>query len=161
MKKQGITPLKKLIEEIGGWPVVLGDIWDEKTSTWEEVIYEAFKRGLTIGFPFQFTTARLSSTNATHYKQVYGVKIIFKVRILKLSSFLNNFQLNSPASLPITNDCYHQLDSCNYTYDLYETYQIETAILFGADKERAEKDMANLIKFETLLSNVRKSVKIF
>lgn len=74
LKKRGITPLKKMLEEIGGWPVVLEHVWDEKVWSWEEVIYEAFKRGLIIDFPFQFVTARLNSTNATHIRVVYGVR---------------------------------------------------------------------------------------
>lgn len=86
MKKRGITPLKSLIEEIGGWPVILDELWNEEVLTWEEVIYEAFKRGLTVEFPFKFATARINSTNSTHFREVYAVlKIInLNLKVLKI-----------------------------------------------------------------------------
>lgn len=68
MKKQGFAPLIKLIEEIGGWPVVQGELWNDKSQSWEEIIYEANLLGLTTDFPLHVSPARLNSTNSTHFR---------------------------------------------------------------------------------------------
>lgn len=43
----------------------------------------------------------------------------------------------------------------NLTFQAYESFQIEMAVLFGADKDRAAVEMAEVLKFEIALSNVR------
>lgn len=43
----------------------------------------------------------------------------------------------------------------NLTFQAYESFQIEMAVLFGADKDRAAVEMAEVLKFEIAMSNVR------
>lgn len=39
----------------------------------------------------------------------------------------------------------------------YHKFQVDMAVLYGAERERAEKDMKEAFEFETALAKVRKS----
>lgn len=40
----------------------------------------------------------------------------------------------------------------------YHSYQIDMAVLYGADRKRAEKEMKEVLEFEFAIANVRNSV---
>lgn len=50
IKSRGVAPLKALIDDIGGWPVVN----DDSDSSWVELHRQSTKLGLDIEFPFNF-----------------------------------------------------------------------------------------------------------
>lgn len=58
------------------------------------------------------------------------------------------------AELSLSRETYVDLQG-NLTFQAYQSFQVETAILFGADKDRAVEEMAEVLKFEIALSNVR------
>ncbi|XP_051164728.1 endothelin-converting enzyme 1-like isoform X3 [Leptopilina boulardi] len=40
IKKRGLEPLKKIIDKIGGWPMVMNTTeWEKKEITWQDVVY--------------------------------------------------------------------------------------------------------------------------
>lgn len=56
IKSRSMEPLMTIIDELGGWPVVKGDSWDDSLMSWLSVIGAATKKGLLINFPFTFLT---------------------------------------------------------------------------------------------------------
>lgn len=64
IEERGLTPLKELITALGGWPVVQGDEWDAKESTWDwkEEIKRFRDAGMEIDHVFSFGVA----TNLTN-----------------------------------------------------------------------------------------------
>ena len=52
----GIEPVKELLKELGGWPV-LSDSWDENSFKWDEAVYNFRKHG-TYTFPRSFFCVR-------------------------------------------------------------------------------------------------------
>lgn len=50
IKSRGVKPLKDLIDDIGGWPVVD----DDSNSSWVDLREKSMKLGLNIEFPFSF-----------------------------------------------------------------------------------------------------------
>lgn len=40
----------------------------------------------------------------------------------------------------------------------YHSYQVDMAVLYGADRNRAEKEMKEVLEFEFALANVRKKI---
>ena len=36
IEKIGLQPLKDMLKELGGWPVLEGDSWDEENFSWIE-----------------------------------------------------------------------------------------------------------------------------
>ena len=43
----------------------------------------------------------------------------------------------------------------NTIVQAYHSYQVDMAVLYGADKSRAEKEMKDVLEFEFALANVR------
>ena len=46
----GLRPLKEVLHEFGGWPVVVGDVWDESNFVWFEMIYKFLRVGYSIDY---------------------------------------------------------------------------------------------------------------
>lgn len=55
-EERGWRPLRKLVESVGGWPVVLGDQWNQQEATWrcEDVIKKFRDAGLQHDYIFYF-----------------------------------------------------------------------------------------------------------
>ena len=59
----GLEPLKEDLQEFGGWPVVVGDVWDDSTFVWYETIYKFRRAGYAIDSFFEFSvTTDLKNT---------------------------------------------------------------------------------------------------
>ena len=63
-EEKGLTPLQDILKEFGGWPVVVGDSWDESTFVWTEMIYKFRRVGYSIDYfvDFSVTTDLKNST---------------------------------------------------------------------------------------------------
>lgn len=61
----GLNPLKEVLEQFGGWPVVVGDSWNESTFVWTEMIYKFRLAGYSIDYfvDFSVTTDLKNSTS--------------------------------------------------------------------------------------------------
>lgn len=46
---RGISSLKNIISQLGGWPVVDGDNWHE--TSWQGVVKKCAKNGIVTNFP--------------------------------------------------------------------------------------------------------------
>ena len=43
IEEVGLDPLKTMLKEMGGWPILEGDNWDENKFSWIETVY-TFRR---------------------------------------------------------------------------------------------------------------------
>jgi predicted metalloendopeptidase len=132
IKSRGITPLTDIIEKLGGFPVVLNDLWDESLNAWQNVLYEANKMGLMIHFPFIIGTVRLNSTNTTHFEEVISIS-----KPHHSPSFKFFHENKRPGDLKY-----------------YENHMIEMAQELGASFENAVIEMGDVLEFELTLSKV-------
>lgn len=55
IEERGLTPLLEIHESMGGWPVVKGDSWDEKSWTWQQSVRDFRKRGYSTDYIFDFS----------------------------------------------------------------------------------------------------------
>lgn len=56
IQKQGTRPILKLLEKLGGWPVIVGENWMENSYSWEETLRKIHELGYTGYFPFTFSS---------------------------------------------------------------------------------------------------------
>jgi neprilysin len=129
IKSRGIEPLQEIMDELGGWPVVKGDEWDENLISWQKVTEIANKKGFFYNFPVIFSTMQNTAKNPSQL-------------MLQIAS----------AKLPLHHKTYN--DRENSTFQAYQSQQVEIAVLFGADCDKAETEMSDVLEFEISLSNV-------
>jgi len=55
IEERGLKPLVDIQEEMGGWPVVKGDAWDESKWTWQQSVKDFRKRGYSTDYIFDFS----------------------------------------------------------------------------------------------------------
>ena len=53
-EERGLQPLEEILNEFGGWPVVVGDNWDESSFEWIEILYKFNRFGYSINFLMSF-----------------------------------------------------------------------------------------------------------
>lgn len=64
-ESRGVEPLERLIEEMGGWPVVKRDSWDESLFSWQKIAELAIQNGLIINFPLTFSSMANTAKNSS------------------------------------------------------------------------------------------------
>jgi neprilysin len=52
IEKRGLDGMKKIMESMGGWPVVKGDNWNETQWTWQKAEIDGFKNGFSQYFVY-------------------------------------------------------------------------------------------------------------
>lgn len=55
IEERGLKPLQDIHESMGGWPVVRGDNWDEKSWSWQKSVQDFRKRGYSTDYIFDFS----------------------------------------------------------------------------------------------------------
>lgn len=65
IESRGLEPMKIIIEEIGGWPVVEGDSWTESVMSWQDIVGSFNRKGLFIKFPLIISTMPHLTKNAS------------------------------------------------------------------------------------------------
>ena len=55
LEKLGLKPLEDMLAKFGGWPVLLGDKWNEKDFDWKELIYTFRANGYSTDYLFDFS----------------------------------------------------------------------------------------------------------
>lgn len=86
MKSRGLNPIKEMIEDMGGWPVVKGKSWNS-SITWQHVVEKAVEKGFWVGFPFDFAAVPNVLQNASE-------KILMVILFCE-NKFYRNFYLVS------------------------------------------------------------------
>jgi hypothetical protein len=64
-EEAGLAPLKEVLDQFGGWPVVVGDSWNDRTFVLTDMIYKFHVAGYSIDYfgDFSVTTDLKKSTS--------------------------------------------------------------------------------------------------
>lgn len=129
-EEKGLEPLKDILAGFGGWPVVVGDSWDEESFIWYEMIYKFRQVGYSVDYFIDFSiTADLKNST---------------FRTIDLDQ----------ATLGMPGREYLLKGLEDKDVRAYLDYQVELATLLGADKEQARKEQTDVVLFEIQLANI-------
>lgn len=55
IEKQGLDPLLNILQQLGGWPVLEGDNWNETGFDWKESVYKFRNMGYSVDYFIDFS----------------------------------------------------------------------------------------------------------
>ena len=84
-EERGLQPLEEILKEFGGWPVVVGDSWDESSFEWIEILYKFNRFGYSINFLMSFYVT-VDQKNST----ARIIDVIFFFNLIQLNIFILN-----------------------------------------------------------------------
>ncbi|XP_076162840.1 M13 family metallopeptidase neprilysin 2 isoform X2 [Ptiloglossa arizonensis] len=129
IEQQGLDPLLKILEKLGGWPVLIGDDWNETEFNWTESVYKFRKMGYSVDYYIDFSVA-VDLKNST-------------TRIIDLDQ----------ASLGLSRE-YLSKGLDDKIVQAYYSYMVDIAAILGADKTRAKTELKESLEFEMELANI-------
>ncbi|KAG5671202.1 hypothetical protein PVAND_001411 [Polypedilum vanderplanki] len=129
IEKRALQPLIDLHNKLNGWPVVKGEDWDDSKRTWQNAVKILRELGYSTDFIIDFSVST-DLKNSTR-------------RIIDIDQ--TDFGLNIEYLLKGLNDS---------VVEAYLNYMIDVAVMFGADKKRAEKEMKEALEFEIELAKI-------
>jgi len=129
IERKGLEPLKKVLKTMGGWPLLEGDSWVQEGFKWYDMVYNFRDMGYSVDYLVDFSV----STD------------------LKNSSW-RILDLDQPG-LGMSRE-YLMKGLEDKDIQAYFTFMKDVAFLLGADKDEAEKQMLDVLKFEISLANI-------
>ncbi|XP_054271423.1 neprilysin-2 isoform X2 [Macrosteles quadrilineatus] len=129
IEEKGLTYIKELVQKMGGWPVLEGDQWDPAKFTWKDTVYKFKDEGFSIDYliDFSITTDYKNSTK----------------RVIDLDQ----------ASLSLSREYLVKGMEEKLVQALY-SYMVDIATMFGADRDRATKELKESLDFEIELAKI-------
>ncbi|XP_046984045.1 neprilysin-2-like isoform X1 [Schistocerca americana] len=127
IESRGVGPLQRVLQELGGWPAVEGDSWDEAGFDWRQSVYRFRRAGFSTDYFIKFSveTDHRNSTQRCIYLD-------------RASPGLSHeFLLRPPP---------------NKQVDAYYKYQVDLAVLLGGDRVRAQRELRQSLEFERHLA---------
>ncbi|CAK1588785.1 unnamed protein product [Parnassius mnemosyne] len=129
IEARGVQPLLDMLRRLGGWPVLDGDSWDERSFSWDESVYRFRAAGYSVDYFLDFSIS-VDVKNSTK-------------RIIDLDQ----------ASLGLSREYLNRGFSDKLVQAYYE-YMVDIAVLLGAERSRAEVELKESLQFEMKLANI-------
>ena len=133
LENSGLEPIKKLLNDLGGWPV-LQDIscnWD--TFEWADFTIKSMELGLDVDYIVEHDVDQ-DSRNTIERVIIFDQPDLGMKRDYLIQGFENK------------------------EVQYYYNYMVEAAILLGANKERARLEMKEALLLEIDLANISTSL---
>lgn len=125
----GLESMKKMLKEAGGWPVVEQENWNQENfNVWKQSV-KSLHMGFSGNYLFE-TSIYSDSKNNTH-------RVIY---------------FDQP-SLGLKKE-YWDKGTEEPEVKAYFKYMVDTAVLFGANEDKAREDLEKVWKFEMKLANI-------
>ena len=143
IEEAGLAPLTSVLQAMGGWPVLEGDSWDQEGFKWFDMVYKFRDEGFSVDYLVDFsvtTDLRNSSWRTLDLDQP-------RLRLKRKYMMKGEMDMDASAR-PLKLNMYTQA---------YLTYMTDVAVLLGAEKNEAEKQMREVLEFEIKLLNITMS----
>ncbi|KRT85835.1 Peptidase, partial [Oryctes borbonicus] len=125
----GLKNINEIIGNFGGWPVLEGENWKEGDFDWRQAVYKFRKAGYSVDYLIDFSVS-IDLKNST--KRIIDV---------------------DQASLGLRREFLIKGLEDKLVKAYYD-YMVDIAVIFGADKERAKKELSESLDFEIKLANI-------
>ncbi|KAI1296514.1 Membrane metallo-endopeptidase-like 1 [Halotydeus destructor] len=129
IEKVANTPLQGLLKQLGGWPVLEGSSWSGDNFNWLDSLIAFRKHGFSHDLFMDLSVTPDFRNNTRH--------------VIDLDQ----------ASLGMPDRSYLLRGLNDSAVAGYYKLMVESAVILGADRQTAERDMLEALQFETILAN--------
>lgn len=129
IEKEGAEPLKRVLKEVGGWPVIDGPSWDGSGFDWIDTLIQFRKRGYSHDILLDLSVTPDYRNNTNH--------------IIDLDQ----------TSLGMPDRSYLLKGTNDSTVRAYFRLMVDSAVYLGASREKAEEELSKSLSFEITLAN--------
>lgn len=160
----GFEPILAIFRKSGGWPVLDGNLWNEHGFDWKSSICKLREAGMPFNYLITFDIDA-NPKNTTEYVIFVRLSSVQKKKKKKQTNYFNDrssaeqcyfflciSQLGQP-SLGIDH-AYLSQGLGNEVVSAYYNEMVAFAVMLGADKTRAKKELEASLIFETKLAKV-------
>ena len=124
----GLQPLKDMLHKMGGWPVLEGDSWDETLFSWIETVYTFRQHGYSTDYLIDFSIVTDSKNSSWRVIDIDQASL----------GMSREYLINGMEDDDVTS---------------YYNYMVNVAVLLGADRVQAEKELKESLLFEIELAH--------
>uniref|UniRef100_A0AAR5P9C4 Neprilysin-2 n=1 Tax=Dendroctonus ponderosae TaxID=77166 RepID=A0AAR5P9C4_DENPD len=129
IEADGLNTMRQILKQLGGWPALEGSRWNEGDFDWRQSVYKFRTAGYSVDYFIDFSVG-IDVKNSTK-------------RIIDLDQ--GSLGLRREFLTKGLND---------KLVKAYYDYMVDIAVLFGADRAVASKDLAESLDFEMKLANI-------
>lgn len=127
IEKIGLQPMKDMLKKLGGWPVLEGDSWDEENFSWIDTVYKFRENGYSTDYLIDFSIVTDSKNSSWRVIDIDQASLGMSREYL-----INGLEDDDVIS--------------------YYNYMVNVAVLLGADRVQAERELKESLKFEIELA---------
>lgn len=151
IEERGLEPLLAITERLGGWPVIKGDRWDDKSEwTWQQSVKDFRREGYSMDYIFDFSIGvDLKNT----LMRTIDVRSYFNKNIKSTFQSYFPFQIDQAAT-GVSRE-YLVIGLEDKIVKAYFEYMVDMAVIFGAERQRALRELRDSLDFEIALANVK------
>jgi len=124
----GLDPLKDMLKEMGGWPVLEGDSWDEESFNWIESVYTFRQHGYSTDYLIDFSIVTDSKNSSWRVIDIDQASL----------GMSREYLINGLEDEDVTS---------------YYNYMVNVAVLLGADRATAARELKESLEFEIKLAH--------
>lgn len=129
LEGRGVGPLLDLISEVGGWPLLRGDLWNDSGFRWTDGVYRFRELGLSVDY-FVDLSVKVNHVDTTeHVIELDHAALALNPLYLKRG--LGDKMVNS-----------------------YYRYMVDVAVALGAKRSRARAELRQSLEFEVRLARI-------
>jgi len=124
----GLGPLKDMLREMGGWPVLEGQDWNEDSFDWIQTVYTFRQHGYSTDYLIDFSIVTDSKNSSWRVIDIDQASL----------GMSREYLINGLEDDDVTS---------------YYNYMVSVAVLLGADRDTAAKELKESLEFEISLAH--------
>ncbi|KAK4879925.1 hypothetical protein RN001_008071 [Aquatica leii] len=129
IEEDGLKTVKTVLRDLGGWPLLEGANWNEATFDWKRTVYKCRKLGFSHSY-FLYVGIETDYKNSTKRTISVGEGGLGLTREYLIKGFEDKL------------------------VKAYYKYMVDVAVIFGANRGSAEKELKETLEFQMELAKI-------